>query len=161
MMSRTDTSVQPRMEADFAFGHYGPARIWDRGTGNGYHDPSPQRKFGQSMEFKQWMDKWTTPGPPSFARRYPPLEDERSPLQRVPALNLNQTQRSASVGSRPPTGGSVYSEASAPDAVHVTHGQPRWELAHKTSTYPNATNWKHNTSLLTRNPGFVGTFRTR
>eukprot|EP00931_Biecheleriopsis_adriatica_P068811 TRINITY_DN42711_c0_g1_i1.p1 TRINITY_DN42711_c0_g1~~TRINITY_DN42711_c0_g1_i1.p1 ORF type:complete len:163 (+),score=16.62 TRINITY_DN42711_c0_g1_i1:91-579(+) len=157
--SRLETAVQPRVEDDFAFGHFAPSRCWQRGVGGGFHDPSAHRKFGASMDFNQWMEKWTTPAPPNSTvhrMRYDQLPAQ-SPLQSVPALNLGQTQRQSS-SSRPPTGGS---EAQMQEAMGATSSSAAFRATPKTPMYPNPTNWKHKTSLPTRCPGYVGSLRTR
>ena len=48
-------------EDEIAFGAYAPARCWRRGTGGGFHDPAAAKQFGDTMDFKRWMEKWTQP----------------------------------------------------------------------------------------------------
>lgn len=146
--------------AEMAFGQYAPSRCWNRGSGGGYHDPAVAPRDGQSMDFKAWMAKWTSPESALPPRRH--VGDPDSPLQMASALNLSQTT------SHPPSGAVSCSGSSRADGgarsgtMGTTMGsQQAWQLATKSLTYPNPTNWKRDTSMLTRKPGFVGTLRTR
>eukprot|EP00425_Heterocapsa_triquetra_P038469 CAMPEP_0195083370 /NCGR_PEP_ID=MMETSP0448-20130528/24331_1 /TAXON_ID=66468 /ORGANISM="Heterocapsa triquestra, Strain CCMP 448" /LENGTH=171 /DNA_ID=CAMNT_0040116567 /DNA_START=24 /DNA_END=539 /DNA_ORIENTATION=- len=143
------------------FGTYGPARCWNRGVGNGYHEPLSQSRIGApSMNFKDWMAKWTSPelAVPTATRvaSHPRRLGTPSTLQSVPALN----------GSRPASCASTRSRA---DDSMPAAGAPRplastaapFKSAPRTGTYPNPANWKRATSLPTRTPGYVGANRTR
>eukprot|EP00933_Yihiella_yeosuensis_P048553 TRINITY_DN44811_c0_g1_i1.p1 TRINITY_DN44811_c0_g1~~TRINITY_DN44811_c0_g1_i1.p1 ORF type:complete len:155 (+),score=11.97 TRINITY_DN44811_c0_g1_i1:105-569(+) len=151
--SRTLTAFQCSHEVDHSFGHYAPPAVWQRGVGGGYHDPVINTKGQNQLDFQTWMEKWTTPQPPSASlhRKHVMSKMDPSPLQMVPSLNLQQTAKNS---SRPATGEGVCPPGS-------TSGAPLWQTAPKTSLYPNPTNWKRSTSLPTRNPGHVGALRTR
>eukprot|EP00438_Fugacium_kawagutii_P018346 Skav224067 [mRNA] locus=scaffold432:17822:28988:+ [translate_table: standard] len=143
-VSRTETSVLQPTQDEIAFGLYAPARCWRRGTGGGYHDPAPSKKFGESMEFKRWMDKWTDPSSTTTWRlTAAPRSDSpaafstsgsHSRSKEVPTLDFRTTSALPALDQRP---------------------------APKAPIYPNPGGWKHQTSLPSRTPGFVGSLRTR
>lgn len=132
-------------EVNVGFGHYAPPRCWQRGIAGGYHEPAP--RANDSLGFKDWMAKWTSPdqAAPTWKAQQRRVGDPSGPLHAAPSQALSRSS------SRPPTGregGEVNSDAPPASAA-------------RTLRYPNHTNWKRSTSLTTRAPGFVGQLRTR
>ena len=146
-VSRTETSVLQPTQDEIAFGQYAPARCWRRGTGGGYHDPASSKKFGETMDFKRFMEKWTNPSSVSTWRL------TTGPGQVDSPAAFSQTSGSLSRSKEMPTM-DLRESANALPAL-------RQRAAPKAPIYPNPGGWKHQTSLPSRTPGFVGTLRTR
>ncbi|CAE7031714.1 ETFB [Symbiodinium microadriaticum] len=161
-VSRTETAVQPTVEAELAFGHYAPARCWQRSIGGGFHDPAASKGFGEPKEFKQWLDNWTKPAPPpSWSIKASGANTSMVP--KTPVMNFSQTS-----GNFSQTSGNFSMVSEGEDAPTIAFRETAmastggWtRMAPKMPTYPHPSGWKHQTSLLSRNPGFVGTLRTR
>ncbi|CAK9019893.1 unnamed protein product [Durusdinium trenchii] len=136
------------MEGEIAFGHYAPSRCWRRGTGGGYHDPAASKTFGEPMDFKRWMAAW------SHCQSINEYHCAEKLKQVVPALDFSQT----SAGSFPRTPGK---DTPTVDLRELALPSLRQRPAPKAPIYPNPGGWKHQTSLPSRTPGFVGSLRTR
>lgn len=143
-LSKTQSAIQANHERDFAFGHYASPKVWSQRNVGGYHENT--FRATDCVEFKDWMSKWTSPEF-SISRHCRHPADPPTPV------------RSTGLGM-----------ASALSTSRTTFGTERapadyvpspLELTAKTLSYPNPTNWKRSTSLPTRNPGHVGTLRTR
>mmetsp|Transcript_88752 Transcript_88752/g.249983 ORF Transcript_88752/g.249983 Transcript_88752/m.249983 type:complete len:134 (-) Transcript_88752:31-432(-) len=60
-ISRTSSAIRAQHDTDFAFGSYAPARVFQRGIGGGFHEPVARPAHEQGLDFKTWMDRWTSP----------------------------------------------------------------------------------------------------